>query len=145
MVGVLCLVLGMGCDGVSSRLIAPARDAELTAPAHIRAGLAVVRVSQQSCIQVQRSETGAGTGAKRSAGTPHSDQAAAPSECCTSACRSKSRQILGVDLRRWTFLGIIVILVILLVSLVARLRGAQPRALPQVQVQGGLSCFLLGF
>ena len=53
------------------------------------------------------------------------------------ACRSKTRQILGVDLRRWTLLGIIAILVILLTSLVARLRGAQLRALPQVQVQGG--------
>ena len=67
------------------------------------------------------------------------------------ACRSRNRQILGVDLQRWTLLGIIVILVILLVSLVARLRGAQPRAPPQVQVQGevawlvvwGLGCTLL--
>ena len=78
--------------------------------------------------------------------TPQYDHAAAPSECCTSACRSKARQILGVDLQRWTLLGIIVILLILLISLVARLRGAQPRALPQMQVQGGLfSLFTLAF
>ena len=90
---------------------------------------------------MQRSDAAASTGARRSAGTPTNDNAAAPSECCTAVCRSKTRQILGVDLRRWTLLGIIAILLILLISLVARLRGPQPHALPQVQVQGGLSVF----
>ena len=65
-----------------------------------------------------------------------------PVSAALNVCRSKTRQILGVDLRRWTLLGIIVILLILLISLVARLRGAQPRALPQVQVQGGLLSLL---
>ena len=64
-------------------------------------------------------------------------------DCCTSACRPKNRQILGVDLRRWSLAGIIAILVILVIGLAARLRGAQPRALLQVQVQGVLFSVVL--
>ena len=116
-----------------------------SAPAHSRAWLGAAPVIHQSCRHMQAEVPGPVPALPLAHhNTIMLQEGCSPSsECCSLACRSKTRQILGVDLRRWTLLGIIVILVILLISLVARLRGAQPRTLPQVQVQGGWGVVLL--